>query len=99
MQARKTYQQPDVFHVGHNRCIPAVAPDDSAILVGAASGLLLLFNMATGAIESKLSCHTSAVTATAWNAQSLDSGVVAASCDRAGALVFWKCANESAQDT
>ena len=53
-------------------------------------------NMKTGVLESKLSCHTSAITAVAWNGQSIDSEVVAVSCDRAGALVFWKPAAEDA---
>lgn len=92
MQGTQRFVHPDILHVGQSKCSPAVAPDDSVIAVGASSGLLLLIDLPTGALHSKLSCHKSAITGVAWNAQSLDSDVVAASCDRAGAVVFWKAA-------
>jgi WD40 repeat protein len=92
LQAAKRFLHPDVLHIGQNRCVPAVAPDDSVVVVGASSGLLLLMDMKTGVIGSKLSCHKSAIMAVSWNKHSEDTNVVAASCDRAGALVFWKCA-------
>jgi WD40 repeat protein len=76
--------------------MPAVAPDDTTIAVGASSGLLVLMDMKTGVLQSKLSCHTSAIQGVAWNGQALDSDVVAASCDRMGSLVFWKAALQDA---
>jgi hypothetical protein len=88
----KRFVHPDILHVGQKRCTPAVAPDNSVVAIGSSSGLLLLLGMKTGELVSKLSCHTSAITAVAWNAQSLDSNVVCASCDRAGTIVFWNAA-------
>jgi hypothetical protein len=88
----KRFLHPDILHIGQKRCTPAVAPDNSVIAVGSSSGLLLLLNMQSGELLSKLSCHTSAITAVAWNAQSMDSDVVCASCDRAGTIVFWNAA-------
>lgn len=66
------------------------------IAVGASSGLLLLLGMERGELVSKLSCHKSAITAVAWNAQGMERDVVTVSCDRAGAIVFWKAAAERA---
>lgn len=92
----RRFQHPDVLHVGQSRCTPAAAPDDSVVAVGASSGLLLLLGMQKGELVSKLSCHKSAITAVAWNAQGMARDVVAVSCDRAGAIVFWKAAAERA---
>lgn len=97
VQAGKRFAHPDVLHVGQNRCTPAVAPDDSCVAVGASSGLLVLLKMDSGVVERKLSCHNAAITAVAWNAEDLDAQVVAASCDRAGALVFWRAAQDASR--
>lgn len=79
-----------LFSVGSQRCTPAVAPDDSVVCVGSSSGLLLLFNMQTGSVEGKLSCHSSAVSCVAWNSQTEFSPVVAGSVDKRGDVVFWQ---------
>ena len=97
LQVGKRFAHPDVLHIGQSRCTPAVAPDDSCVAVGASSGLLVLLKMDSGALERKLSCHNAAITAVAWNAQDVETPVVAASCDRAGALVFWRGASDVAQ--
>jgi WD40 repeat protein len=79
-----------LFSVGTQRCTPAVAPDDSVVCVGSATGLILLLNMETGSVEGKLSCHHSAVSCVAWNTCTEFSPAVLGSVDKRGDVVFWK---------
>jgi WD40 repeat protein len=95
VQVVQRFEHPGLLSVGTQRCTPAVAPDDSVIAIGSSSGLLLLLNMTTGQVESKLSCHTSAISCVAWNTNSELSSVVAGSVDKKGDVVFWRARDEA----
>lgn len=90
LQVLHRFEHPDVLCIGHQRCTPAVAPDDALIAVGTSSGLVLLLDMKTGDIHSKLVSHVDAVACAAWAPRSEDDAAVAATVDRMGNIVFWQ---------
>jgi WD40 repeat protein len=90
LQVMQRFEHPEVLHIAHQRCKPAVAPDDSVILVGSSSGVLVLLDVKSGAVAGTLACHGSPVTGVAWNVQSEDCRAVAASADKTGDVVFWQ---------
>eukprot|EP00892_Ulva_mutabilis_P007237 jgi/Ulvmu1/4886/UM020_0172.1 len=84
------FEHPELLCIGHQRCTPAVAPDDSLIAVGTSSGIVLLLDMKTGVVHSKLINHVDAVTCVAWAPRSDEDAAVAATVDRMGNVVFWR---------
>lgn len=60
--------------------------------------MLLLLDMKTGEIHSKLVSHVDPVVCVAWSPRAEDEGAVAVSVDRAGNVVFWRqdCRDEDA---
>lgn len=89
-QVRQKIEHPEVLCIGYQHCTPAVAPDDALIAVGTSSGVVLLLDMKTGDIHSKLVSHTDPVVCVAWSPRSEDDAAVATSVDRAGNVVFWR---------
>lgn len=90
LQVLHRFEHPDVLCIGHQHCTPAVAPDDTLIAVGTSSGIVVILDMKTGDIHSKLMSHVDAVTCVAWSPRSEDGAAVAATVDRTGNVVFWR---------
>lgn len=90
VQVLRRFEHPEVLCIGYQHCTPAVAPDDNLIAVGTTSGLVLLLDMKTGEIQSKLVSHMHPVVCCAWSPRAEEDAVVAATVDRAGTVVFWQ---------
>lgn len=90
VQVLHRFEHPEILCIGYQHCTPAVAPDDTLIAVGTASGVVLLLEMKTGEIHSKLVSHKEPVVCVAWSPRAEDEAAVSVSVDRAGNVVFWR---------
>ncbi len=62
----QTFTDPS-FRIGMNWVSSCFSPDGSYVCSGGANGMLYVWNMSTGKLETSLAGHKSAVCAVAWN--------------------------------
>ena len=89
MQVVKRFHDTENFQVGQSKCTPCVSPNGNTIAAGSSSGVVLLVDMKTSTIHSKLAVHSAPVTSVAWNPHAEDWAVCTASVDKAGDVIFW----------